>query len=246
MTAGAELFARYAFPPNVLGYCGPDGQSWAETLEGAGSLVEVARVVQQFEGAWPYLEIIGGLAGMDPLDARVVEAYWIGNDLIDGVDVLTWGNSIDDRFRGRAGNAWTALSDTIPESRPNHAFHVFCVYPWVGLLRSGHADHALEVIDRCRIRWGRVVGGEGAEVVVEARHLTWDGQDLRLGEPSIETVERSVAGPAVRQGDLVSLHWHHLCDVIDDRRAARLRTETAHHLALVSRSQRELAATLER
>ena len=246
MKGGAELFARYAFPPNVLGYCGPDGQSWADTLDDADSLLEVTRVVQQFEGAWPYLEVIGGLAGLDPLDARVVEAYWIGNGLIDGIDVLTWGNSIDERFRGRAGNGWSALSDTIPESRPNHAFHVFCVYPWVGLLRSGHADHALEVIDRCRIRWGRVVASGGSEVVVAARHLTWDGRDLRLGDPSPETVQRSVGGRAVHPGDLVSLHWHHLCDVIDDRQVARLRTETEHHLELVSRSPRDLAAVLER
>ncbi len=238
MTAGAELFARYAFPPNVLGYCGPDGQSWADTIEGdgdgGGAVAEATRVVQQFEGAWPYLEIIGGLAGLDPLDERVVEAYWIGNDLIDGIDVLTWGNSIDERFRGRAGQAWTALSDTIPEGRPNHAFHVFCVYPWVGLLRSGHADHALEVIDRCRIRWGRVVTTQGADVIVESRHLTWDGTDLGLGEPGTETVQRTTGGPPVRPGDLVSLHWHHLCDVIDDRQVARLRAETARHLRLVA------------
>jgi Family of unknown function (DUF6390) len=83
--SGASLFARYAFPPNELGYCGPGG---AELLlenagrGGAGDSAdgEVARRARLFDGAWPYLEIIADAAGLpDPLDGRVVEAYWIGN-----------------------------------------------------------------------------------------------------------------------------------------------------------------------
>ena len=33
-----------------------------------------------FEGAYPYLELIAAANGIeDPLDTRVVDAYWIGN-----------------------------------------------------------------------------------------------------------------------------------------------------------------------
>ena len=39
-----------------------------------------------FEGAYPYLELIASENGIaDPLDARVVEAYWLGNDLLEHV-----------------------------------------------------------------------------------------------------------------------------------------------------------------
>ena len=74
--SGPVLFARYAYPPNELGYCGPSDPS--ALLEGAtqGERVEfLAHLAQQFEGAWPYLELIAGCSGVaDPLDREVVEA----------------------------------------------------------------------------------------------------------------------------------------------------------------------------
>ena len=79
-TNGAILFARYAYPPNELGYCGPPDHRalldyGAERAFDQG-LVELAR---GFAGAWPYLEFIATSTGIgSPLDRRVVEAYWLG------------------------------------------------------------------------------------------------------------------------------------------------------------------------
>ena len=56
---GPILFARYAFGPNRLGYCGPDDA--AELFgqaTGGGELPALRRLAQQFEGAYPYLELI--------------------------------------------------------------------------------------------------------------------------------------------------------------------------------------------
>src|SRR3954451_5699142 len=76
---GPIRFARYAYGPNRLGYCGPDA---ADELLGeaaaGGDLRRIRELAQGFEGAWPYLELIArsnGIAG--PLDGRVVEAYWL-------------------------------------------------------------------------------------------------------------------------------------------------------------------------
>jgi hypothetical protein len=44
---------------------------------------------------------------------------------------------------------------------PHHSFHVFGVYPWLGLLREGRSVEPLRVLDRCRIRWGQVVQIQG-------------------------------------------------------------------------------------
>src|SRR5512141_849475 len=79
-TNGAILFARYAYPPNELGYCGPpDHKALLEYGSGQAfdpGLVELAR---GFAGAWPYLEFIAAQTGIrTPLDRRVVEAYWLG------------------------------------------------------------------------------------------------------------------------------------------------------------------------
>ena len=64
------------------------------TTEGSGSLS------QQFAGAWPYLELIAGSLGLDdPLDRRVVDAYWVGNSRLNRVTPTAVGNSMEDRFR---------------------------------------------------------------------------------------------------------------------------------------------------
>jgi len=40
-------------------------------------------VAARFEGAWPYLQLIAACNGIgEPLDRRVVEAYWVGNELL--------------------------------------------------------------------------------------------------------------------------------------------------------------------
>ena len=239
--AGAILFARYAYPPNELGYCGlPDAgallQYGAEQRIDRG-LVELAH---GFAGAWPYLELIAGATGIrSPLDRRVVEAYWLGTELLDGIDMVAFGNSLADRFRRRAGRGWTALAETVPVgARPNHAFHVFGVYPWVGLLRSGRAETPLEHLDRCRIRWGQVVSSEGDEVTVLSRPLTYDGRDLGLGDQRLETARRARDGVGFldpfRPGEWVSLHWGWVCDRLSRRQLAQLRRSTLRQLQVTN------------
>jgi Family of unknown function (DUF6390) len=109
--AGPLLFARYAYPPNALGYCGADETRTLLEYGDAGvadaGLAELART---FEGAWPCLTLIAGANGIaDPLDPRVVEAYWVGNDLLDHVTPGTLARHVEERFRGRIGRSWARL-----------------------------------------------------------------------------------------------------------------------------------------
>lgn len=241
--AGALLFSRFAFPPNELGYCGPEDHDALLGYATSGlpdrGLVELAR---GFEGAWPYLELIAAANSIpDPLDRRVVEAYWIGNSLLDRVTTFALGNSIEDRFRARAGAGWPHLLGNIcPGARLSHAFHVFAVYPWVGLLRSGDAGEPLRVLDRCRIRWGRVVATDGDRATVESRPLTWDGNRLALGTPTTEHVVQARDGAGfvddLRPDDWVALHWDWVCDRLDRVRLGNLRRYSLGGLDLVNQA----------
>lgn len=153
---GPILFARYAYPPNALGYCGPpDSGALIGAAAPATDLDGLSRLAARFEGAWPYLRLIARCNGIaDPLDPRVVEAYWIGNELLLQVPASALRATVDDCFASEdAQGPGAAVS---PESRgtPQHSFHVFAVYPWLGLLRAGRDGPPLEVLDRCRIRWG--------------------------------------------------------------------------------------------
>jgi hypothetical protein len=125
---------------------------------------------------------------------------------------------------------------------PHHSFAVFCIYPYTGLLTDRRkAPQALTVLDRCRIRWGRVLAVQGDQVVVQSRPLTWDGRDLQLGPGATETVVQSVEGVGmvrpVEPGDWVSLHWEWVCDRLTDRQVGRLRRYTERHLAIVNDRQ---------
>ena len=236
---GAILFARYAYAPNSLGYCGPVDHRALLDYAAAGSVdAGLRQLARGFEGAYPYLELIARATGRaDPLDARVVEAYWLGNDLLDEVDMRTFRASLQQRFRRRAGTRWGFLAEAVPVGAvPNHAFHVFGVYPWIGLLNGDRRDTPLAALDRCRIRWGQVLSADGDEVVVRSRPLLFDGRRLALGPARAEVVERAVDGVGfvgeLAAGEWVSLHWHWVCDRLTPRQLVNLRANTLRQLAI--------------
>lgn len=231
-TEGVERFARYAAPPNRLGYCGPDrfGEPNAGDQDRAGELRHSAR---EFIGAYPYLELLAGAADLDdPLADGPVEAYWIGNPLVRQVGVTTFGRSLDDRFRARSGRRWPHVELAVPGALCTHAFHVFVVSPWVGLMRDGVVDEPLAIVDDCRVSWGTVMSTPSdGTVIVERTPLRWSQGRLVPGitEPVAMTCDFEVFA-----GDIVSIHWGQVCDVLTGAQHAWLRYVTNSQLALAA------------
>jgi len=183
---GALLFARYAYPANELGYCGPEG---AAALLAQDATVEIERRARLFEGAWCYLEFIAESAGIpDPLDARVVEAYWVGNDLLSRCDPMALTDRLRRRFVGQLGVTWREAG---LRAQPHHSFQVFEVYPWARLLANDGNPIALSVLDHCRIRVEEVLEVHGETATVRSTPLTWDGSGLTLGRSRPELVRWS-------------------------------------------------------
>ncbi|MGI8697358.1 MAG: DUF6390 family protein [Mycobacteriales bacterium] len=239
---GAIMFVRYAFPPNYHGACGPDD---AQSLFEYGAHTVVDRglrdLARQFAGAWPYLELIASATGVpDPLDRRVVEAYWVGNRLLDRVGARPLGDSMDARFRLRVGGQFAALAESVlAGGMPHHSYHVFCIYPWVGLLGDDRRhEQALRVLDRCRVRWGQVRQALPDQLIVESRPLLFEHGRLFLGHPQVETVERTLGGVGLvadfEVGDWVSMHWEWVCDRLTTPQLTALRHYTRLHLDLVN------------
>ena len=249
MNAGPLLFARYAYPPNSLGYCGADVTrtllEYGAAQASDGGLSELART---FEGAWPYLTLIASANEIvDPLDPRVVEAYWIGNALLARVGRGMLARHVEDRFAGRIGRTWQGLLGAVGAGAvPHHAFHVFAVYPWLGLMRTGVVEEPLHVLDQCRTTPAVVQSVDGDRLRVLAPMLVWDGRNLELGEWAPREVRwrddgLSLVGEA-RPGDLVSIHWDFVCDRLTPRSAATLERVTQVVLAAVNASGSTAAA----
>jgi hypothetical protein len=242
MTSGPVLFARYAIPPNARGLCGPADSAALRGYAAAGqprhdcAHHDLARLARDFAGAWPYLQLIAACNRIDdPLDARVVEAYWVGSELLDNVPMPAYGDFLDERFRHRAGrHGWAAIAGTITAGAvPHHSFHVFVAYPWTGLLRAGRTDPSLQVLDSCRISWGQVICVD--PLVVLRRPLTWDGLVLGLGQAVPCQVDPGLS-TGLRPGDWVSQHWDCACDRLTLPQLRALRAYTIRHLRLCNQA----------
>ena len=236
---GTGRFIRYAFMPNRLHYCGGDNNSviFDYAVEGVRE-PPLEAMLRKFTGAMPYLSLIARSNGIsDPFDERVVEAYWLGNDLLTGVEVRQLHEALLERFSKQLqGTARKWLLDKAPAgARPHHNFHVFDVHS-----RVGELEHSLETMDQCRISWGKVVREEGAELVVERPPLALADGKLVLGPVVEERAVRQVDGrgfaDSAGPGDWVSLHWGWVCEVITPLQQRNLARYTDDHIRLANQT----------
>ncbi|MDC8997194.1 DUF6390 family protein [Mycobacterium marinum] len=233
---GPEMFARYAYAPNALGYCGPP---LGATLRD-GSVADVRAAARKFSGAWPYLRVLSRLTGIaDPLDYRLVEAYWLGGGV--GADVEP-GRFFDELLAiigPQAGRYWSHLTPELAhEAAGNHCFHVFGVYPWTRFLGRGLDEHPLSVLDSCRITWATVVSRTGDAVEVSCQSLIWDGEALALAAPSSQLLDvwadRYSAVPDVSVGEEVAVHWGRLCGRLQPEQVVALAESTHRQLRVTN------------
>jgi len=237
--AGQLRFIRYAFMPNRLRFCGGDDN---RTLfeYGIENVVDggLQPMLRRFTGALPYLQLIARSNRIaDPFDERVVEAYWIGNELLDGVEVRQLHDALAERFgkqlQGRTRDL--VLGKAPAGARPHHNFHVFDVHS-----RVGELEHSLATMDGCRVSWGKVTAVQGAELVVDRQPLILEQGKLALGPIESMRVVRQIEGhgfaDAARAGDWVSVHWNWACETISARQQARLQRYTDDHIRLANQT----------
>ena len=230
--SGPLAFARFAAPPNVLGYCGgADSDALVGHLTVALDGPELVQLCRAFEGAWPYLRLIAHSAGLDdPLDPRVVEAYWLGNRLLDAVSPRAFTEDLERRFRPRTARTewpWLAAKPAAG-ARPHHSFHVLEVMPRIGMLRAGQVTAILPAMEQCLIRPATVISADAGRLVVAVRPLIVREGVLAFGPP----VEQAVVagGDALGPGDRVAIHWGWSCGRLTPGQLGRLERVTSESL----------------
>jgi hypothetical protein len=236
---GMVRFIRYGFMPNRLRYCGGDENRllFDHAVEGVvdGGL---KGHLQKFTGALPYLQLIASANRIsDPFDPKVVDAYWIGNDLLDRVEVRQLYDSLLERFgkqlQGRTRDL--VLGKAPAGARPHHSFHVLDVHS-----RVGELGQSLATMDHCRVSWGAVVEVSGGELVVDRVPLLLRQGKLVLGRSTRERVMRQIDGrgfvDGAQAGDVVSIHWGWACEVLSLAQRQRLEYYSCLHLAIANRT----------
>jgi len=235
---GLQLFARYAFMPNRLAYCGPDDNRALFDYCIAGVTDAGLRsLLRKFTGAMPYLQLIAESNALgDPFDARVVEAYWLGNELLQRVEARALYDSLRARFgqQMRASNLELVLGKAPTGAHPHHSFHVLEVCP-----RHGWPQ-ALPFMDNCRIAWGKVISADGSTLTVAVMPLLVAAHQLVLGPPEHRTVNRAFDGngfvSTACTGEWVSIHWNWACQVLSPRQVANLERWTRYHLDIANQT----------
>jgi len=238
--AGTLQFIRYGFMPNRLSYCGPVGENRTLFDYGIAGFADggLTPLLRRFTGALPYLQLIARANGIsDAFDARVVEAYWLGNELLDAVEVRQLHDALLERFgkqlQGRTRDL--VLGKAPAGARPHHSFHVLDVHS-----RVSEMDSTLQTLDQCRVSWGKVAQIRAGEMLVDRQPLVLREGKLVLGDARAGLVARQVDGrgfvDAARPGDWVSLHWGWVCEVLTHRQRTNLDRYTRHHLAIANQT----------
>jgi hypothetical protein len=238
---GVLRCSRYAFGPNRLHFCGPDAnrEIWDYLNDGFTDF-GLQKLLKGFETLYPYLDRIARSNHIpDPFDPRVVDAYWIGNELLMGVDKNTLHQYFIDGLR---------LKDKLPlqtfrllENRigygilPNHNHHVINVPK-----KMGHQEMVStpEFMDSCRISWAEVKEVSGPNITVEYEPLVLNNHKLCLGTPVLKKITRRLEADydieMLAVGEHISLHWDIPCEVLTKEDVQRLRTYTLKALSVAN------------
>lgn len=237
MTDGLLRCSRYAFGPNRLHYCGPDAnRQLFSYMDQEIADPGLEQLLRGFKTMYPYLRLIADSNGIrDAFDGRVIEAYWIGNRLLDAVKVRAFYNHLRDeqQIGKRIGSVTLELlgEKASRGAVPHHSFHVFDIWK-----RTGHLEkaHTIESMDSCRISWAKVLGVDGPFIEVETQPLVLVQGKLALGLSVRKRIARNLGAEldidTLKPGQIITLHWGVPCEVVTVRQAAELKRRTLSHI----------------
>jgi hypothetical protein len=210
---GVELSARFAFPPNSIGYCGETSFSKAFKKylgnKSKENSLALKKEIRKFPVHYAYLKFIADAHHLDPFDYRVCEAFWLGNELLDGFEKKDLQEFVLTKLCGKgmlSKKRAKEIAGAIPDGCvPHHSFHVLVVQ-----FVTGKVEKTLENKDKCLPSVARVVDAKNG--IVERKPLTWNSRKKKFeiggwkkekivfGKNGIELV-------SPRKGDLVAAHW---------------------------------------
>ncbi len=215
--SGVLLAARYAFPPNRLGYCGkpsfPDAlAACLACLDSRGgalhkkSVLALERELRRFRTHLAFLKLIARENGLEPFDYEVVRAFWTGNRLLENVRPEAMRRFVERELFRPGSRRADSLSRSIPEGiLPHHSFNVLYVN-----FVTDKAERSLRNFDSCCITWGQVRSVSEGFVTIDRNCISrkWGRFCLSPRTERVALIRngfRLVDG--IRPGDTIAVHW---------------------------------------
>jgi len=261
--SGLKRAILYGLKPHDLGFCGPKEKATKLLLDfvlkNNVSEKKIKKILREFVGAYAYYQLIARKNGIkDPFDERVIEAYWLGNELLDRVDGLALKRLVEESFSGQGllpKAVARVRASRIPRGAvPHHSFHVFII----GSV-SGRVTLSGAMLDLCRVGWGKVrrfkisdpsatanagqassgqvlrLKNEKEKIVVEYQSLVGE-KKLKLGKPvKKEIVWNQKLLPGLKKGDWVSFHWGQAIEKLSPREIKSLEKYTRKNLEAMNK-----------
>ena len=226
---GLELAARFSAAPNALGLCGP------KKFE-AASRAALLRTMKRFRAPYAYLSLIAQASGLEPFDFEVVEAFWLGNRLLERVEREDVADAITKKFTGPkrldAKRAQTIVDALPARVYPHHSFHVFFIGSISGVLRGTAAE-----MDCCRVGWGEVQEVSENRVRVSYRPIQKNKKfsEVTFGPGKNVYWKLWADLPAPAPGSSVCSHWGQAIIPISKRQQTNLEKYTRLNMESYSR-----------
>jgi hydrogenase maturation factor len=238
--------AKYAFMPNYLTYCGPDkNKTLFEYCSNDYFEPKLQHILTEFEVMYPYLKLIAQNNQIkDEFDPEVVDAYWIGNRLTEGVEIRKLYRHFTEDINLKSKLKKSTIDKVlgyVPElAKPHHNFHVMNIW-----LRAGKINihHTLKSIDECRISWGIVKEIKKSAVLVDWQPLMIKNDMLMQGTAVNREVLTQFNDQGfvkdLKVGDIVTIHWGWVCERINPEQLKNLQKYTKQSLMIFNQQVKE-------
>jgi len=223
----------YSFPPNKLGYCGPD-ESWKTfdifvSGQSNEKSQEVKFLLEKFYGLHNYLEAIARANSLDPFDKEVIEAYWIGNRLLEKVSFEETQNAIISlQKHGLPKKIAEKKAAKLPRGMiPHHSMHVL----YVNFITS-KLEPIVKNLSSCIVQWAKVEKNRGDTIAIKGIELFSEANELKIREK--EKIVENPFGVKAEKG-FVSTHWGRAIEEISEEEMKNLKKYTIKTVELMNK-----------
>lgn len=228
-----QLESRFSFSPNSLGYCGKDSAATAfiHCLNN-NKCSSIQKEVKHFIVLYPYLRTIARYAQLPVFSYKVIESYWLGNDLLKKAKKKDYEILLNYFAKQGVPDFFIAeLKSKGPKVFiPSHLFQVLHV--GVGKA-SGAVPFNIKSINNCMIRWGKVskLSTDRAEINLNSLKLVRNKYKLLVIREGVPHDSRFT--PQLKIGDIVAIHWNLIVKILSEKETENLEYWTREVIAKI-------------